>query len=201
LETTFLNHVQEYWPYLHGDPKFDRRNTRAALADLPAPRIDRATLIRLVRFAVAHGWGRTNRGGTDDRPRRDCAEYLETFFPDAARQSVLARIPLTVTVGLDIRGPGGGQWLCRWADGELLTVGRAACTIADVTYQMDVSTFMAVVRAKITPQEGFFERRIEIAGDVKMALKLAVLFGQLAEEFPYGPRPRQEAPDAVACPG
>jgi thioester reductase-like protein len=201
MEKTFLDHVQEYWPYLHGDPKFDRENTRAALANLPAPRVGRAMLARMVRFARAQRWGRRDRTDTVGRARRDCADYLETFFPEAARKSVLARIPLTVTVGLDIRGPGGGQWLCRWADGELLAVRRAACSTADVTYQLDVPTFMAVVRGTITPQEGFFERRIEIAGDVETALKLAVLFGQLAEEFPYGPQPRQEARDAVACPG
>ena len=34
-EGTFLEHLQEYAPYLGGDPTFDCRNTRAALPDLP----------------------------------------------------------------------------------------------------------------------------------------------------------------------
>ena len=42
LEELFLEHVRDYWPYLHGDPVFDCRNTQAALPDLPPPTIDRA---------------------------------------------------------------------------------------------------------------------------------------------------------------
>jgi thioester reductase-like protein len=201
LEGAFLDHVQEYWPYLHGDPAFDRRNTWAALPDLPPPRVGRTMLVRMVRFAVAHRWGRADRAGTADRARGDCADYLERFFPSAARRSVLARIPLTVTVGLDIHGPGGGRWHCRWAAGELQPVRRTADAGADVTYRMDVATFTAVVRGRMTPQDAFFDRRIEVTGDVELALKLAALFGRFAEEFPYEPRPRQEAPDALACPG
>jgi thioester reductase-like protein len=201
LEATFLDYVQEYWPYLHGDPVFDRRNARAALPDLPPPRVGRAMLTRMVRFAVAHRWGRAAPAGPGGRARLDCADYLESFFPHAARRSALVRIPLTVTVGLDIRGPGGGRWQCRWADGELLAVRRACGAASDVTYQLDVATFMAVVRGAVAPQEAFFDRRIEVAGDVETALKLAALFGRFVQESPYEPRPRREARDAVARPG
>jgi thioester reductase-like protein len=198
LESTFLDQVQEYWPYLHGDPTFDRRNARAALTDLPPPRIGRAMLLRMVRFAAARRWGRADRAAS--RTRHDCAAYLERFFPDAARRSVLARIPLTVTVALDIRGPGGGRWQCRWIGGKLRSVRRTADATADVTYRLDAATFMVVVSGALKPQEAFFNRRIEIAGNVEAGLKLAVLFGRFAEEFPYEPRSRREARDAVGCP-
>ena len=199
LESAFLDHVQEYWPYLHGDPVFDRRQVRAALPDLPPPRVGRAMLVRMVRFAVAHSWGRTGR--TAPKGDSDCADYLERFFPQMARQSVLARIALTVAVDLDIRGPGGGRWQCRWIDGELKSVRRGANGNTDVSYRMDVATFTSVVRGDVGPQEAFFDRRIEVTGDVETGLKLAVLFGQFTEEFPYEPRSRREARDAVSCRG
>jgi thioester reductase-like protein len=198
LEATFLDYVQEYWPYLHGDPVFDRRHIRAALPDLPPSRVQRAMLARMVRFGVAHRWGRTGR--TASGGRGDCAEYVERFFPKMAPRSMLAHIKLTVTVGLDVRGPGGGHWLCRWVDGELRSDRRTANGKADVTYEMDVTTFMAVVRGALPPQEAFFDQRIEVAGNVETGLKLAVLFGQFATQFPYEPRPRREARNAFACP-
>jgi thioester reductase-like protein len=199
LESTFLDHVREYWPYLHGDPVFDRRHVRAALPDLPPPRVDRAMLARMVRFAAARRWGRSGRAAADGRG--DCADYLERFFPEMAPRSALARVPFTVTIVLDVRGAGGGRWQCRWVDGELQAVNRMITGSSDVSYRMDVATFMAVVRGSVSPQDAFFDRRIEVEGDVEKGLKLAVLFGRFAEEFPYKPRPRREGRDAVACPG
>jgi thioester reductase-like protein len=201
LEMLFLDNVREYWPYLHGDPTFSRRNTRAALPDLPPPCVGWAMLRRMVAFAVADRWGRASRAEAGSQTAYDCAVYLERFLPDTARRSVLASIPLSVSVGLDIRGPGGGRWHCRWVGGELRSVRRATEDGADVTYRTDVATFAAVVGGTVTPQEAFFDRQIEVAGDVETALKLAVLFGRFAEEFPYQPRPRREERDAVASPG
>ena len=54
-----------------------------------------------------------------------------------------------------------------------------------MVYRTDAPTFAAVVRGRETPQEAFFDRRIEVEGDVEKALKLAVLFGHFAREFPY----------------
>ncbi len=58
LEQLFLEGIQEYWPYLGGNPVFAWANTSAALPDLPPPVVDRAMLERLIRFAAANRWGR-----------------------------------------------------------------------------------------------------------------------------------------------
>ena len=65
-ERFFRDHVRDYWPYLHGDPVFDRRNTRAALPSLPPPGMDRAMLVRLIRFARADRWGRRTAAATGE---------------------------------------------------------------------------------------------------------------------------------------
>jgi nucleoside-diphosphate-sugar epimerase len=197
LEELFLDQLREYWPYLHGDPVFDSRNTRAALPDLPPPRIDRAALERLIRFAVADDWGRARRRSGRGRPGVDCSDYLERFFPAAARGSVLGRLPLELTVGLEVRGPGGGRWACRWRGPGPAEVRREPPVGADVVYRMDRPTFESVVRGWESPQAAFFARRIEIAGDLEKALKLAVLFGQFVAECPYRPLPEQEVADAA----
>jgi hypothetical protein len=197
LEEMFLGQLREYWPYLGGDPVFDCRNTLAALPWLPAPRLDRALLTRLIRFAVADGWGRSRARKHRAGAGIDCVRYVEQFFPEALRRSTLTRLPVDVVIGLDVRGAGGGQWSVHCRGGALLHLGRGTDPDAEVVYRMDVATFEAVVRGRQTPQEAFLSRRIEVDGDVEKALKLAVLFEYFVRECPYEPSPPREATDAA----
>jgi thioester reductase-like protein len=196
LEEAFLARLREYAPYLHGDPLFDCQNTRAALPDCPAPEIDRAFLARLVRFAAADDWGRTKRP-RHRSPHSDCAHYIEEFFPRAARQSMLASLPLDVTIGLEIGAV--GRWTCRWDRGELIEVRRGTLGSADVGFRMEPATFDAVVRGGLSPHDAFLSRDIEIVGDVEKGLKLAVLFGRFVQEVPYEPDPHWELCHADPC--
>jgi thioester reductase-like protein len=196
LEELFLEQLQEYWPYLHGDPAFDCRNTLAALPDLPAPRVDRDLLARLIRFAVADQWGHAARATVRHAADPSCARYVEQFFPRAVRRSSLAGIPIDVTVSLEVAGAGGGRWSCRWVGAELV-VRRGLVPGADVTYRTDAATFAAIVGGRLAAQEAFLARRIEIAGDIEKGLKLAVLFDHLVKECPYEPDSPQEKADAV----
>jgi thioester reductase-like protein len=184
LERMFLAGLRDYWSYLGGDPVFDRRNVRDALPDLPPPRVDHECLRRLVRFAVADGWGGRRR-----RPDRscvlDCGDYIERFFPEALGRSPIARIAIETTLSFDIRGAGGGRWVCRLGGGRVLRVARHSTERADVEYRMAVPTFAALVSGRESPQAAFVGRRIEIAGSVEKGLKLAVLFGQFVRAFPY----------------
>lgn len=198
LEETFLEHLQEYWPYLSGDPAFDRRNTQAAVPELPCPRLDGDFLARLIRFAVADRWGRASRGRNRVGVRTNCADYVERFFPESVGRSALARLALDVTIGLDVYGPGGGRWAVRMRPGEPAEVRRRMATEASVVYRTDAATFDSVVRGRLKPQDAFFARRIEVTGDVERALKLAVLFGQFVRECPY--RPGKERTDAAGMP-
>ena len=65
FERTFYEGIRVYDSYWRNDPVFDRTNLEAALPDLPCPAIDRETLARLARWAVAarfrHREGRVTR--------------------------------------------------------------------------------------------------------------------------------------------
>ncbi len=200
LERLFLENVRDYWPYLDGDPVFDNRNSRQALGRLPPPAVDRAFLARVIRFAADDHWGHTGAAGpaVSAGTAGDCASYVEGFFPRQAPRSPLARVVhLDLLVALDVRGPGGGQWSCRWARGELVSVRRGLEPGPAVTYRTDAETFAAIVRGRLDPHEAFFARHIEIEGDLEKALKLAMLFGQFVREFPYLPDPARRTADAV----
>jgi thioester reductase-like protein len=205
LEQLFADGIREYWPYLGGNPTFSCENTRAALPDLPPPIIDRAMLERLIRFAVANRWGRGRRQASEldardpnAHPPAGCAEYIEQVFPRQARQSNLAReAGLDLVIGLDIQGPGGGQWSSKWVRGELIYAGRGLEEDAAVIYRTDAATFHAVVNGTETPQEAFFKERVAIKGDLETALKLAVLFGLFLAENPVRELRRKEVMDST----
>ena len=201
-EEMFQKGIREYWPYLGGNPIFSSRNIIAALPELPPPSIDRLMLERMMRFAVTNNWGRdrgtsravvapsqTAEGNPRSMTRSYCAEYIEQIFPRLNNRSMLAReAGLNLTACFDVSGPNGGQWSCRWSRGELVLVTRGLEQGAAVTYHTDATTFHEVVSGLQTPQEAFFEQRINITGDMETALKLTVLFGQfLAEELVIQP--------------
>ena len=196
LDRAFLNGLREYWPYLGSDPVFDRRNLQAALADLPAPRIDQAMFARMVRFAIADGWGRRQK--TTSAPVGiDCGEYIERYFPDALAGSEISRIPVVAALGFEVHGPGGGQWVCHFRGGRVTDIHTGSLSGAEVVYQMGVGTFAAVVSGRETPQAAFFGRRIEITGRIEMGLKLAALFGRFVRECPYPETTTRERPNAT----
>jgi thioester reductase-like protein len=195
LEQLFQKSIVEYQAYWAGDPEFRNDNTRRALPDLPAPHIDRDLLVRLIRFAVADGWGRSrvrSRRGAE----MNCANYIEHFFPDAVKQSSLVGVPLDVTVALEIAGVAGGCWSFRWKGGELLSVERGVIDRVEVLYRLDVPTFAEIISGRLSVQDAFFARRVEIVGHVEKGLKLAVLFTQFVREFPYHPSVQRETTDA-----
>jgi thioester reductase-like protein len=202
LEEMFLEGIEEYWPYLGGSPVFDFANTAAALPDLPPPVVDRPLLKRLIRYAAARHWGWRPSSlpvTAASSAGSKCAVYIEQIFPQQGRKSRLARwAGLNLTVSLDLRGPGGGQWSCKWTAGNLVSVSRGMAEEAAVTYHTDTATFDAVVNGRQTPQDAFFDQRIEITGDMETALKLATLFGQFLREFPASWPHRTEVMDAPA---
>jgi nucleoside-diphosphate-sugar epimerase len=198
-EQMFVDGIQEYWPYLGGNPSFTSVNTDAALPDLPPPAVDRPMLERLIRFAADQRWGKTARktsaANPKSGPQTHCAHYIEKVFPKQARQSNLGRqAGLDITIGIDLKGPGGGQWSCQWRQGELIYVHEGLKDGAAVVYHTDTAAFQDVLSGAQTPQEAFFEERITIKGDLETALKLAVLFGQFLAENPV---PREQHTEVV----
>jgi thioester reductase-like protein len=125
-----------------------------------------------------------------------CAAYVEGFFPAAARRSPLAHAGLDVTVGIEVAGPSGGRWACRWEKGALVQIERDWLAPVEVNYLLSEETFAAVVSGRLSVQEAFFAREIEIEGHVEKGLKLAALFSAFVREQPYPSPEVAEAEDA-----
>jgi thioester reductase-like protein len=191
LEERVLEQFKDYWSYLHSDLRFDCRNTRRALPDLPPPAFDRALVGRLLAFAREDRWGRGPAGGpgpAGPAGESACGHYLERVLPEKARRFPLARaLPAGLVFGFDLRGPGGGVWSCRWAGGGRLEVWRGPDAGAAAVYRTDVATFGGLIRGRLAPQKAFFDGLIEIGGDVEKGLKLAALIERFLAEVPGRP--------------
>jgi thioester reductase-like protein len=191
LEELFLAGIEEYWPYLNGNPKFSTKNTTARLPHLPHPEFDRPLLERLIRYAVAHRWGRLTRPAKtapEATETSTCAKYIEETFPKKAQQSQIAKeAGLNLTIAIVLTGPGGGEWSCRWVDGELVGVNPGHVANATVVYQSDTATFEKLIKGSTTAQDAFLEEKITISGNLELGLELAVFLGEfLAEAVPPG---------------
>jgi hypothetical protein len=107
-----------YQPYETTDPVFDTTNLDRFTADLPCPKVDAEMLHRFWKFAEADRWGKRRK------IRPEVPAWIEDELQSrvaserAARQA--SHPPLSL--GLDIRGPGGGQWHLKLRGAEVSAV-------------------------------------------------------------------------------
>jgi hypothetical protein len=201
-EASFFEAVQDYLPYLVGDPEFCNANTIAALPDFPAPMIDRPRLTQLVRSADEETRLKSKRQTClNDRNSLDefCITYLERDFPQqVVRSRWYRQFDLNLTMCIRLDGVQPIRWLLTWSRGELVSVIRTDVANASVTVRIDPETFVAVVKGHLTPQAAFFDQRVEISGDVELALKLTYLLELLLKDQPWSSS-EQGARELMVC--
>ncbi len=96
---------------------------------------------------------------------------------------------LNTVIRFDIDGKNGGSWTIAVEGGLLKRVVRNcsdACTSSNEavlhpvsTFRMDSETFVSILKREFTPQKAFFKRKVKIAGDIMIALKMNVLVNYL----------------------
>ena len=96
---------------------------------------------------------------------------------------------LNTVIRFDIAGDNGGSWTIAVECGLLRRVVRncsdtgsspdEAILIPVSTFRMDSETFMSILKREFTPQKAFFKRKVKIAGDIMIALKMNVLVNYL----------------------
>ncbi len=113
-------------------------------------------------------------------------EYFEELIFARVNMCPLPKIKsLNTIIRFDIVGDNAGSWTIAVEDGLLKHVLRNhsnSCSLSKEvvleptsTFRLDGHTFMSIVRREITPQQAFFEKKVQIKGDITLALKMNVL--------------------------
>jgi len=117
-------------------------------------------------------------------------EYFEQLIYARVNLCPLSKIEsLHTVIRFDIDGDNGGSWTIEVECGLLKRVVRNCsdtCTSPNETtlfpvstFRMNSETFMSILRREITPQKAFFKRKVKIAGNMMIALKMNVLVNYL----------------------
>lgn len=117
-------------------------------------------------------------------------EYFEQLIFARVNLCPLPKIEsLNTVIKFDIDGDRGGSWTIAVECGLLKRVVRncpdtrsshnEAVLLPVSTFRMDSEIFMSILRREFTPQKAFFKRKVKIAGNIMIALKMNVLVNYL----------------------
>ena len=117
-------------------------------------------------------------------------EYFERLIFARVNLCPLPKIEsLNTVIKFDIDGDNGGSWTIAVKCGLLERVVRNCPDTRSSpdetilhpvsTFRMDSETFMSILKREFTPQKAFFKRKVKIAGNLMIALKMNVLVNYL----------------------
>ena len=116
FEELILESSRMYDDYFTQDPNFDLTNLEHYISDYPCPKIDREMIFKFIEFGTRDRWGK----------RRGVAPEIACWFGEkllnVSQLDFLSPVKKAF-VGIDIHGPGGGQWQIT-IDGKSRTVQR-----------------------------------------------------------------------------
>jgi len=111
FDLVYANELSVYRDYELTDPQFDTTNLQRFARQHPCPDIDHALLHRYWRFGEAHRWGKRRA------PDPTVPVWAKDLLPDVlngqgnSRLAELLKLGMeNAKYGLDVVGPGGGQW-------------------------------------------------------------------------------------------
>ncbi len=153
----FQELLSAYRSYWRDDPSFVKANTNLAAPHLPCPALTPTLLDRLCRFAIRSnfGWPRP----APIKPVFDLAPLLES-------EDFTAEMPLAapLVIGLQVNGPGGGQWTLR-AKGGLLSITSGITEHAVAHLYLNSCSMQRIVADPTTIELAVKTGRLLIEGD------------------------------------
>lgn len=160
-EQVFRREVEIYRAYWQDDPLFDRTHTAAAAPHLPCPTVDHDMLYRMARFAI-----QTNFGKSPQRrrpPDLEIADQVSRLPTANAIQGLQG--PECVHVGLQVNGPGGGQWKLLVCDGGILATESGISDRCQVVFHLTSETFRRLAAREMSVSQAVHDGQIAITGN------------------------------------
>ena len=84
---------------------------------------------------------------------------------------------LQATIQFNLSGEGGGQWRVAVANRQI-AVAEGVAANPTLTFRAEAGDYLALVNGELNPINAFMQGKVQITGDMALALKLQKLFGQ-----------------------
>ena len=132
--------------------------------------------------------------------------YFSEFLADKMHKQLLPNLKnLSATCRIvvqDAAAPAHSQsWSLSITEGRLERISQDG-EVCQCTFYLAGDTFASIVGGEVTPQQAFFQRNVNIEGDMEVGLKLATVLAAFFRKWPYKPQlfdrePEAETPDRV----
>jgi hypothetical protein len=166
--------MQVYADYLSDDPDFDRQQTESVAGDLPCPRLDGDTLLKLANYAISNqfGWPRT-------RPQPFELD-VESLLPgnEAQRDSEGDYV-----LRLEVSGSGGGSWNVAVTRGNPQVIDGPPDEDYHVCAYLNVHTLRKILSRQSTVPLSLSSGGIILEGPQELLSRGTKVFEALCEQF------------------
>ena len=91
---------------------------------------------------------------------------------------------LNANFSIRITNTQADHWHILIRDGRLVELQNDSGPV-ECSFEINPEVFRKVAEGRLSPQKAFFERQVEIAGDIEKALKVAAALSQFFVAYPF----------------
>ena len=174
LPVTFREQMEVYRAYWRDDPEFDDARTTAAAPHLPCPDVTASMLLKMAEYALCtdFGWPRPQ----PIVPRFDVHAYLQSRLPLQHKSDV----PQATSLGLQVNGPGGGQWQCLLDKDRPIGLAHGLTTDCATTAYLNSNTFERIATRRLAAAQAINTGQVLVEGSGIALPRLAEALQSLA---------------------
>jgi hypothetical protein len=157
---SFRQQMEIYRTYWRDDPCFDD-SQRASAVSIDCPEMDAAMMLKLAKFAIANEFGKRRQRST--RPEFDVHEHMRGLA--GHHRPLVQHLVGNHCLGLDVRGPAGGQWKLLLRDGRLVAVEDGISPQCSAVFRLESPTFRALRSRHLAVVDALRSGRVVIHGN------------------------------------
>jgi nucleoside-diphosphate-sugar epimerase len=157
---TFRQQMDIYHAYWRDDPEFDATNTRAAAPELPCPDLDEDMLMNMAKYAISCNFGKPRPRSL--KPDFDVQHHLQPLLHAHEAGGVQGEVP---SLGLQVNGPGGGQWKLLLADRRLAAAEHGINGQCTAVFHLSSKVFHRLATHQLTVAQAVRAGRVRIEGN------------------------------------
>ena len=161
FEKTFREQLTIYGAYWRDDPTFDATHTLEAAPHLPCPPMDRETMTRLARYAIESNFGRVRhpRCKVDIDVHGHLRRLLRAGAEIDPADAGFAHL------GIEVNGPGGGQWELLVRDGRPVAADEGVGVRSTAVFKMTSGVFRRMVDGELAAAQAVKQGHVSIEGN------------------------------------